>query len=242
MQQQNYNITKEIFMKKKHQAIIRQYLNLLNNKDFPCIIAKAALANQHVRCMIADHMASPEDDPAILAFLYNFVDEYRKSDDRFYSAIIIFQEPTMLTETSFDELLWKRLQALADLDALDYRYDKRVSADPSSESFSFSIKEEAFYVIGLHPFSSRRARQFDYPALVFNPHAQFEKLRETNKYQILKDVVRKRDIAYSGSVNPMLEDFGKTSEVFQYSGRVYNDQWKCPLNLRHGKNEDDTTA
>ena len=46
------------------------------------------------------------------------------------------------------------------LDAENYNYDDRVEADPSSAKFSFSIKEEAFYIIGLHAASSRQARQF----------------------------------------------------------------------------------
>ena len=138
-----------------------------------------------------------------------------------------------MNEELFDELLWKRLQALADLDAANYSYDKRVNNQPSSPSFSFSIREEAFYIIGLNPASSRQSRKFRYPVLAFNPHAQFEKLRETNKYEVMKKVVRKRDITYSGSVNPMLQDFGKRSEVYQYSGRKYDDTWQCPLKINH---------
>jgi hypothetical protein len=41
--------------------------------------------------------------------------------------------------------------------------------------------------------------------------------------------VRKRDIAYSGSINPMLNDFGNASEVYQYSGKQYTSDWVCPF-------------
>ena len=77
--------------------------------------------------------------------------------------------------------------------------------------------------------------QFKYPALVFNPHAQFEKLRSTAKYEVMKNTVRKRDIALSGSVNPMLQDFGESSEVYQYSGRKYDADWQCPLKITHAE-------
>jgi FPC/CPF motif-containing protein YcgG len=217
------------------EIIIKEYLAFLNNKAFPCVGAKAALARQQIKCMVADHMACPKDDLAILLLLYDFVDDYRKSKKTFHSATIIFKGPALLNEEMFDELMWKRLQALANLDERNYDYDKRVNADPSSVNFSFSLKEEAFFIIGLHPASSRQARQFKYPTLAFNPHAQFEKLKETNSYEMIKNVVRKRDIAYSGSVNPMLQDFGKSSEAFQYSGRNYGDQWQCPLNITHAK-------
>ena len=76
-----------------------------------------------------------------------------------------------------------------------------------------------------------------YPALVFKPHAQIEELRKTGKYGTMKGVVRKRDIFFSGSVNPMLEDFGVASEVYQYSGRKYDDTWQCPLKINHAEPE-----
>ena len=41
----------------------------------------------------------------------------------------------------------------------------------------FSLSGTAFFVVGLHPNASRPARQFSSPVLVFNLHAQFERLR-----------------------------------------------------------------
>lgn len=216
-----------------NDTISAAYFAFLNDKAFPCVGAKAALAKQQTTCMVADHMACPKDDIAILQFIYDFVDDYRRSGGIFYSTAIIFQEPVTLTETIFDQLLWSRLQSLADLDAGKYAYDKRVDVDPSSPKFSFSLKEEAFFIIGLHPASSRASRRFKYPALVFNPHAQFEELKKTNKYELIRNAARKRDIAYSGSVNPMLTDFGESSETRQYSGRAYDALWQCPLHLNH---------
>jgi FPC/CPF motif-containing protein YcgG len=222
-------------------AIIEKFTGFLQAKEFPCVAARAAVGKQQVKCLVVGHMGCPKDDIEILQFLYQFVDDYRHSAEFFHSASIIFQEPRSLNEEMFDTFLWQRLQALADLDARQYGYDKRVTADPSSPKFSFSLKEEAFFIIGLHPASSRPGRRFQYPSIAFNPHAQFEELREKNQYGKIKNIVRKRDIAYSGSVNPMLEDFGESSEVFQYSGRVYDKSWQCPLNLHHEPVKDNST-
>jgi FPC/CPF motif-containing protein YcgG len=224
---QNYNNNEQ-----GENAIIRSFFDFLNDKAFPCVSARAALGRQQVSCFVANNMACPKDDLAILHFLYDFVDTYRKSNEIFYSAAIIFEGPLLLTENAFDELLWERLQALSNLDSVNYCYDKRVDPDPASANFSFSIKEEAFFIIGMHASSTRAARQFRYPTLVFNPHAQFEKLKQKNKYQPIRNITRKRDIAYSGSVNPMLDDFGQSSEALQYSGRRYDNQWKCPFTFK----------
>jgi FPC/CPF motif-containing protein YcgG len=219
----------------KAEKIIQEYKEYLSNKEFPCVAAKAALSRGQIKCMVADHMGCPANDRDILQFLYDFVDIYRSSSESFYSAAVLFKAPHVDSEEMFDKLLWQRLQALADMDAANYSYDKRVNNDPSSAHFSFSLKEEAFFIIGLHPAATRVTRQFSYPALVFNPHAEFEKLREKNQYERMKDIVRKRDIAYSGSANPMLQDFGEISEVYQYSGRNYDAGWECPLKIRHAE-------
>ena len=222
--------------------IIEEYLDFIRDKDFPCIAAKAALAENQIKMFVADHLACPKDDVEILKFLYRFVDEYRNGGQSYHSAVIIFKEPEKCTEEMFSDMLWKRLQSISDLDAVHYCWDRRVEKDVASPAFSFSIKEEAFYVIGLHANSSRKSRQFKYTSLVFNPHDQFEKLRASNKYTAMKEAVRKRDIKLSGSVNPMLADFGESSEVFQYSGLRYESNWKCPFAAKHNTSDHHSTS
>ncbi len=94
------------------EAIIGEYKAFLQDKAFPCVGARAALARQHIRSMVAGHMGCPKDDRAILQFLYHFVDDYRKSDQLFHSAAVIFKAPEMHSEEIFDHCLWQRLQAL----------------------------------------------------------------------------------------------------------------------------------
>lgn len=213
--------------------IRREYLDFIQNREFPCVAAKTALTWNQIQCLVVDHLACPKDDAAILEFLYDFVDTYRQADKLYHSAAVIFRGPEQPSEAEFEELLWQRLQAVSNLDARHYGYDPRVVADPVSPDFSYSLKEEAFFVIGLHPGSSRKARQFRYPTLVFNAHDQFERIRAADRYDSLRNTIRTRDLAYSGSVNPMLQDFGQASEVYQYSGKAYNAAWKCPFISQH---------
>lgn len=221
-------------------GIINEYKAYIENKDFPCVAARASLNKNQTRIMVANHIACPKNDAAMLEFIYDFVEEYRSSTNTFNSAALIFKEPKICTEEMFDHLMWQRLQALSTLDARQYPYDKRVAADPKSADFSFSLKEEAFFIIGLHKASSRAARQFIYPTLVFNPHAQFEQMKTTAQYAKLQKIVRKRDVTFSGSVNPMLQDYGHASEVYQYSGKKYTPQWQCPLNIYHATKNNTT--
>lgn len=216
-----------------NQEIINEFLSHVQEKEFPCIAAHEAISKNTLQCFVAGHMACPADDSSILEFIYQFIDEFRKHSKGFHSAAIIFRGPLEIDEGIFENLLWRRLQALSDLDALQYAYDPRVDADINSPKFSFSLKSEAFYIIGMHSASPRKARGFKFPSLIFNPHAQFEKLRENHQYTKMQHIVRSRDKEYSGSVNPMLADFGEISEVFQYSGKLYSKEWECPLNPKH---------
>jgi len=220
------------------RLIIEEFHEHVRQKGFPCVAANEASSKKTLRCFVAEHMVCPHNDHQILHFIYEFVDDYRKMKSGFHSVAIIFKGPQISDETFFDELLWRRLQAISDIDAQRFDYDPRVSSDINSPNFSFSLKEEAFYVIGLHPASSRKARSYKYPVLVFNPHSQFEKLRSAHHFNKMQQIVRKRDQLYSGSVNPMLADFGSAPEVFQYSGRQYESTWQCPLKINHGKIKD----
>ena len=210
-------------------GVFNEYYNFLSNKAFPCVAAKDAMAKGNIKLFVADNIGCPKDDKAILDFMYSFTAFYRKSIKGFYSAAIIFKQPEILNEEMFDALLWQRLAALRSLDALQYQHDSRVAANPTDSNFSFSMMEEAYFIVGLNPMSSRPARRFKYATLVFNPHAQFEAMKKDARYEKMKTIVRKRDVSFSGSVNPMLTDFGEASEVYQYSGKNYDSQWKCPL-------------
>lgn len=221
-------------MKSQVAKIENAFHNFINRSEFPCIGAKASLAKDGLTCMVAGNMACPADDPQILKFLYSSIDQFRSGDGKLYSAVIIFDSPRQMSETQFEQLMWMRLQNLATMDAKEYAYDQRVSPHPLSPDYSFSIKEEAYYIIGLHAGSSRPARRFTYPALVFNPHAQFELMKETTKYQSMQKAIRKKDITLAGSVNPMLTDHGQESEAKQYSGIHYTNNFECPLKMIHG--------
>jgi FPC/CPF motif-containing protein YcgG len=221
--------------------MIDEYFHYIGSKEFPCVAAKAALAEKQIITLVADHLACPKDDMTILRFLYDFVDTYRNAKKIYHSAALIFKGPVGISEEAFGELLWQRLQAISDLDARQAKWDARVSKDPTSPAFSYSINSEALYVVGLHPNSSRKSRQFSYPAFVFNPHDQFERLRASQKYIPIRDAVRKRDMKLDGSINPMLADFGESSEAFQYSGRQYEKNWQCPFTARHERTDHHTS-
>lgn len=197
--------------------------------EFPCVGAKSAKTRGHMHFIVARDITSAWDDLRIYSALFNFTELYRSKPALFQSFVVLFKAPASLNEAQFETFFWDRLQSLTDKDAWHGQaHDSRVSSNPDDPHFSLSFANEGFFAIGLHPNASRPARRFNYPAIVLNPHEQFERLREEGNFGGLKEKIARRDEALAGSRNPMLHDFGNVSEAPQYSGRLVDGTWKCP--------------
>lgn len=203
-------------------------------RDFPCVGAKSALARGRMNITVAGHLERPADDARIHQTLVDFVVASRRFGAPFQSFVVVFDAPDILSESQFEAALWRRLQALSDRDAAGrVPYDHRVSPNPADADFSLSFGGEACFIVGLHPGASRAARRFQTPAIVFNPHHQFSTLRAAGRYEGLRERIIARDLAFSGSVNPMLARHGERSEARQYSGRAVDSVWSCPFRARN---------
>jgi FPC/CPF motif-containing protein YcgG len=161
--------------------------------------------------------------------------ELVEQEDTFHSFVATFRRPTGLDEQSFEELLWCLLQRIHDGDHRPWSAD--VSADPTNPHFAFSVAGSAYFVVGLHPAASRIARRAPLPTIVFNPHAQFETLRDTGQFERMRDTIRRRDRDVQGTINPMVADHGESSEAIQYSGRIHSPGWKPPLQVHEPRKD-----
>ena len=212
-----------------------RFREFIGNPEFPCVGAKSALARATLRIDLARDVGSAWNDVQIHDELLQWAFDYRRNPEGLRSLAVVFEEPSRLSESEFEERMWERIQSLADKDAWrGQEYDPGVSADPDNPHFSLSFGGEAFFVVGLHPNASRPARRFDHPVLVFNLHDQFERLREVGKYERMRERIIERDISLAGSPNPMLARHGEASEAAQYSGRAVTGEWQCPFrDVRH---------
>ncbi|WP_405198434.1 guanitoxin biosynthesis heme-dependent pre-guanitoxin N-hydroxylase GntA [Christiangramia sp. LLG6405-1] len=196
-------------------------------EDHPCIMAQTVFSQEHVKTKQYGQLGDPLQTEALLKDLKNYIAEYDFETNDFKSFIAVFPESNIATEDEFERLLWKQLEEIEKIDTKDW--DPSVTKDPEHDNFSFSIAGRSFYIVGMHPNSSRQARRSPYPSIAFNLHVQFEKLREMGAYEKVRDKIRARDKELQGSMNPMLEDFGSSSEAKQYSGKATEDDWVCPF-------------
>jgi FPC/CPF motif-containing protein YcgG len=196
--------------------------------SFPCVGAKSALTRNRIELEVCDQLGTRDSAEVLRHSLARFSARYPDPGIDPVAFAAIFRDP-VANEIDFHEKLWMQLQAIHDLDIAEYAWASGVSDDPTSAEFSFSVAGRAFFVVGLHPFSSRLARRAPQPTLVFNFHGQFEALRHRGRYEKLQAAIRKRDIALQGDINPLLAHFGETSEARQYSGRRGGG---CPFRTR----------
>jgi uncharacterized protein len=209
-------------------AIIEGFRSFVAAQSFPCVGAKSALSRNRIEFEVCDRLGSDESTHILRDSLVRFSARHPDPGDNPISFVIIFREQ-VAGEDDFHKRLWMQLQAVHDLDIREHPWASGVSDDPDSAEFSFSVASRAFFVVGLHPRSSRLARRAPRPTLVFNFHDQFEALRVSGRYEKLQTAIRERDVALQGDINPVLASFGDASEARQYSGRVGGG---CPFQPR----------
>jgi FPC/CPF motif-containing protein YcgG len=196
---------------------------------FPCLAAKGVMRSEGFRLQRYGVLGSARSAARLARDLAEFVSEMPADGAALHSFVAVFPRSAPADEREFERRLWQQLQRLHEHDAPDAGWDPTASADPDDPRFAFSLGGRALFVVGIHPASSRLARRFRWPALVFNPHAQFERLRADGRFTPLRAAVREREIALQGTLNPNLADFGEQSEARQYSGRAVGAEWRCPF-------------
>ncbi|MEK6481413.1 guanitoxin biosynthesis heme-dependent pre-guanitoxin N-hydroxylase GntA [Catalinimonas sp. 4WD22] len=210
------------------RAIHKNFSKKIADQDFPCVGAKAAFNSNQYRLGIYGEMGAEDTTLALAEDLKTYIAETLAAESEYMSMIAVFTDE-IISELDFENRIWMQLQKLHDNEKSKQTWDPEVSSNPEESNFSYSFHGTAFFVVGLHPKASRRARRFGYIAMAFNLHRQFEQLREKGVYENMKKVIREREVYYDGSVNPMLKDHGEGLEAPQYSGRKVNKDWKCPF-------------
>lgn len=209
------------------QKLFNKFNKFILEDFHPCVMARSVFSGDQVDFKVYKHTDQFKTTQQLLGDLSTYIKRSADSDKQFYSFVATFPNLILASEIAYDTWLWNQLQALHDMDP--HPWDDSVSADPESSKFSFSLLGTAFYLVGMHPQSSRMARKAPCTTIIFNLHSQFEQLREMGVYTKVRDRIRKRDKSLQGSMNPMLADFGTNSEARQYSGRAVSEQWKCPF-------------
>lgn len=207
---------------------VRTIQGHIRREEFPCVMAKAVEKIGGINISSSSEILNPGEISRLHSEFESFVQSFRRQE-KLSSFILICHDERYRSFEVFENEFWKFLKEIRKYDQKFYSHDSRVSDDPTDNKFSFSISSEAFFILLLHPDSPRLSRRLSMPAIVFNPHIQFERMRKKGIFKKVQNIIRLRDKLLQGSINPMLSDFGDKSEVFQYTGRIYAPDETLPL-------------
>ncbi|MEV5945404.1 guanitoxin biosynthesis heme-dependent pre-guanitoxin N-hydroxylase GntA [Streptomyces sp. NPDC051993] len=212
------------------ESDVRSLINeWIQGDDFSCLAAKAAVRRGLLTHAELGPLGSVDTTAVLHQALERFVTERLDPAENFATFVAVFDGPTRLSEQEFERALWGQLTALHEYDSRRYAWAPGVAHDPESPHFAYSVAEHPFFVVGLHGAASRISRRFPLPALAFNSHQQFGRLKESDVYYGLQQRIREREMRLQQSINPNLSEFGEASEARQYSGRPAEAEWECPF-------------
>ncbi|MEW1748272.1 guanitoxin biosynthesis heme-dependent pre-guanitoxin N-hydroxylase GntA [Streptomyces angustmyceticus] len=213
----------------------------IQTREFSCLGARAALkrrslTHRHYR-RLGDEASAEEN----LRDLVAYVDAVRPllSDQSFRTFVATFDAPGPIDEHAYEELLWRHLQRMHDLDSRTFGLDTGTSSDPEQANFGFHAGGHAFFVVGMHPGSSRASRRFTTAAIAFNSLTQFTLLGEN--FYSMQGAIRRREVKNNGSVNPSFTEYEYEQPARHYSGRYTEEDWQCPYVSRHEPATEDYT-
>lgn len=214
-------------------AVLKEFLEYVDSDRFACIGAKTAAAMNtliHRDCSRESKFTLSDAFEVLRKFCINR-EQISMTNSTF---VITFSDKRFADETSFESFLWDTLSEMHILDRnAGYSWSDECSSDPSSPEFGFSLVNEPFFVVGLHPFASRESRRSPLPALVFNAHRQFRYLKKLGTFEKMQAEIHRREISIQGDLNPNLSNFGDDSEARQYAGNATDSGWKCPFSKKN---------
>ncbi len=214
-----------------NSEIETQMKSLILQKNYPCVAALKSYHSDEYQVGIYEGFGKTTHWRELRNDLLYFLKEQQKTKSTYLTFWAIFPNSKISDEVGFESQLWQHLSLLTSEEQRTQDWGPGQVTDPNDPSFCFSIASQPFFVVGLHPHSSRRARRFPYPAVLFNVMTQFETLEEQGLYDAMVASNRSRDLKFQGSVNPMALRFGDEWESIQFSGRENTSEWKCPFHF-----------
>jgi hypothetical protein len=201
-------------------------------KTYPCIPAVQSFTKHDYLVGLYDHFGQGAHSQLLAQDLLFFRERQKQSRSLYLSFWAVFAPGEPLSEEEFETRMWRELSYLTSYEDPQTKWDPLFSSDPADPRFCFSLGGDAFFIVGVHPESSRLARRFPYPGIIFNLYDQFEELDRRGQYTAIVKKNRERDVKFQGSVNPMVEKYADRWESIQFSGRDNPPDWKCPF--QHG--------
>ena len=121
--------------------IEKEFREFIIEKNHPCIMANTVFAMNDYELHIHDGFGTQTTAKRLLAELKNYLSDYDFSNNNFKTFIAVFPDADVVSETEFENILWRQLQFIHTIDSEPW--DPRVSNNPDDNDL-------ASVLVGVH--------------------------------------------------------------------------------------------
>jgi FPC/CPF motif-containing protein YcgG/predicted heme/steroid binding protein len=207
-----------------------QFVQFVKQPSYPCVCARSTLYLNKYKFKYYDSKVNIKNN-TLASDLSNFLLEQAEiwkssnNKDRMLTTFVACFKQEEFSEQQFEFDLFTQLEHLHSLDNHDYSNKKNTTIFPHS----FNFGGRSFFIAGLHSNSSRRARRFTYPTLVFNALDQFEMMEESYSEIHRMNCKRESVFDWDNNYNPMIDLIPRLGACVAFSGRQIDPEtWTCP--------------
>lgn len=220
-------------------GLLQDIRHLIMKPNYPCVAAVSSFLKHDFMSGNYKDFGSGQCAAQLASDLLKFKTEQRRLKSPFYSFWAVFENDEVASEDEYEKKMWNELSAVHEFEIKNaglqsseqLPWDPKFSRNPKDKNFCFCLGGDAYFVVGMHPQSSRLSRRFPYPVIIFNLYEQFDDLMKKNTFAPMVQLNRQRELKFEGSVNPMVEKHGQSWESIQFSGKNNDDQWGCPFKM-----------
>jgi uncharacterized protein len=203
-------------------------------KPFPCIPATIGFSTNQLRYGFVGDPRKPSTIKELASLLTYYTDISRQIGN-YTSMIVFYDTPKSMdddTVEEFEQLFWKHLNGLSDLDQFDWPED--IPTDPHDPIWEFCFNGEKYFMYCATPaHQNRKSRHFDVMMLAITPRWVLQEFNKSHSFaKRIKAQVRERLAKYDTiSIHPDLNTYG-TEDNFEWRQYFLRDDdtslTKCP--------------
>ena len=134
--------------------IEREFASFVGSASFSCLVGKGVV-HQNAHVVKVYPPLGTQAAASALATDLNAFAAAEHDPMKLRAFVAVFPRFAPRTEHAFEKRLWAQLQHLHEHDDPDVEWDPSVSDDADDPMFSFSFGGHAYFVVGLHAYSSR---------------------------------------------------------------------------------------
>ncbi len=166
-----------------HDAFTARIGERLLRSDRPCRVASRSITRDEYCLGLYEHFGEGRNGKALESDLLWFADEVKRGRSPRLTMWAIFPNAEMWDDNDFDHALVRELTSVTTSSALQPSW---------ASGGTLRVGDTSFFVVGMHPQSTKDSRRFPWTALVFNVFDQVDWLEREGVYAWIREAPQSR--------------------------------------------------